>query len=244
VHWKRTVQGYTSYFAPTYNFVKWRLFHLPDDASVRFLTRFGTDAVVVSPEDGALPAWAREDPRWTRVGPFPEGHVVLRFPGARLAVPPPPADQAGFVEVDRTRWELQASSPGAPLAADGREDTAWVSGRAQQEGDVLRVRFPEAVPLARVAFGLRNPEFPQSYQFPMRLELRGRSPGGDWETLAYDAQATYDRLFASLLHDGPRARFVLDLPGAPLRALELRISATDPFWMPWTVTELRAYARR
>jgi hypothetical protein len=244
VHWKRTVQGYTSYFAPTYHFIKWRLFHLPDDASIRFLRRFGVDAVVVAPEAGALPPWARADPRWSLEGPFEEGHVVLRLPGARLDVPPPPSDEAALVEIDRSGWELQASTPGAPLAVDDREETAWVSSRPQQEGDFLRVRFPEATSVARVTFGLRDPDFPQSYEFPMRLELRGRPPSGEWQPVAFDEEATYDRLFASLLHDGPRARFVLDLPGAPLRALELRIRATDQFWMPWAVTELRAYRRR
>src|SRR5262249_3940982 len=45
VHGKRTVQGYTSYFAPTYNFIKWRLFHFPEPESVAFLARFGVDAL-------------------------------------------------------------------------------------------------------------------------------------------------------------------------------------------------------
>jgi len=56
IHGKRTVQGYTSYFPPTYQFTRWRLFHFPSPESVAFLQRFGVDTVVVSPRRSRWPS--------------------------------------------------------------------------------------------------------------------------------------------------------------------------------------------
>ena len=65
-HWKRTVQGFTGYFPPAYNFIRWRLFHFPDQETMSFLEKLSVDTVVVHPDDGLS---VGADPRWTRMGP-------------------------------------------------------------------------------------------------------------------------------------------------------------------------------
>lgn len=59
-HWKRIVEGFTSYFPPSYNFEKWRLFHFPDPESVAFLerlawTRSWSDRRALSSRRGPAP---------------------------------------------------------------------------------------------------------------------------------------------------------------------------------------------
>ena len=245
-HGKRTVQGYTSYFAPTYNFIKWRLFHFPAPESVAFLERFGVDTVIVAPDDaGALPAWARGGhPRWTRFGPFAEGHVVLRLDGAGgQGYAPPPVDDDEYVEVPRDGWSVWASAPGAAKAIDGDIGTAWVKPGTQEAGDTYRVVFPRTVSVARVRLDVRTTLY-QSYNFPLRLQLQGRGEAGGWQALAYPVEPAYDRFFAALLHRPRSATLDLDIPPTPLRALRLRITESDPFWLPWTLPELRVYERR
>ena len=58
----------------------------------------------------------------------------------------------------------------------------------------------------------------------------------------FDEAAAYDRLFALLLHRPAAATLDLDLPPRTLGGFRLRIAATDPFAMPWTMAEVRAYA--
>lgn len=240
VHWKRTLQGFTGYFPPAYNFVKWRLFHFPSRESVSFLSRFGADAIVVHPEEGRLPAWAASDPRWEVVGPFAEGQVVLRLKGAGLQRYAPPAgDGAGLSEIDRNGWQVQASRRGAEKAVDGEPATAWGGKRTQASEDFYRIRLRGMTAVSRISLTL-----PPTYVFPTQVELRGKAHGEDWEPIPFDAEAAYDRLFAWLLHRPREARLDIDIAPRPLAAVELRLGWADPFWMPWAIPEIRLYERR
>ncbi len=241
VHWKRHVQGYTSYFGPTYNFIKWRLFHFPDDASVWFLARFGVDTLVVSPEGGSLPPWATTDPRWELVGPFPEGHAALRLKGAGgQSFTAPPDDAGRFREIDRSAWQVQASHPeGAALAVDGDPRTAWTTQNEQGQGDFYRIRLGKPARVARIVMALRSP-----FCFPMHFKILGETAPQEWDELPFDEAATFDRLFASLLHEPRNATLTIDLEPRELRAVRVRITDTDAFWMPWTMSEIRLYERR
>lgn len=238
-HWKRTVQGFTGYFPPTYNFIKWRLYHFPSPDSLAFLMRFGVETVVVSPEP-QLPEWAREDLRWELKGPFREGHAVLRLKGVdgqRYA--PPPDDAAGFAEIDRSGWQVQGSKPGAERASDGDLTSAWSTEVEQVQGDFYRIRLTRPARVARVVMSLRSP-----FYFPMHLKLVGQTGDDEWSEMAFDETAVYDRLFATLLHRPKDAALVVDVEPREVRAVRLRIPEKDPFWMPWIMSEVRLYERR
>jgi hypothetical protein len=98
------------------------------------------------------------------------------------------------------------------------------------------------VAVARISLAVRFP-LHQSYEFPMHLAVEGKERG-EWEPLAFNETAAYDTLFAFLLHRPNDARLDIDLAPRPLRALRLRISETDPFWMTWTLPEIRVFERR
>ena len=241
VHWKRTPQGFTGYFPPASNFVRWRLFHFPEPESVDFLRTLGVDTVVVSIADGPLPGWAHESADWSFVGPFREGDAVLRLRGVQRraygAVTADPAD--GLEPLDPASWRVFASYPHAGWARDRRPETAWTTGDAAQANDYYGVLFPQPTPLARISVDVRDP-----FEFPTRLELLGRTADGATITIPYDTRAAYDALFATLLHRPREASLDLDVETPPLKELRLRISGTDPFLLPWTMAELRLYRRR
>jgi len=241
VHWKKTPQGFTGYFPPITNFVRWRLFHFPDPESVAFLRKLGVDTLVVTATNGRLPQWARESADWSLVGPFREGDAVLRLRGAeRLAYSADPPDMPADLEsLDPSTWEAFASYPHAKWALDGRPETAWTTGDTARPKDRYGVRFPEPTALARISLDVRDP-----FEFPTRLEVLGRTADDVAVTIPYDVHAAYDRLFASLLYRPRDARLDLDVETPPLRELRLRISATDRFRLPWTMAELRLYRRR
>jgi hypothetical protein len=235
-HWKRTVQGFTGYFPPTYNFIKWRLLHVPDPESLRFLARLGVDTLIVAPEGDRTLDWATADPRWELAGPFDGGHVALRLrpEGPRFARPP--ADAAAFIEIDREGWDVQASRPGADAAVDGDVETAWSAPDEQGRGDFYRIRLARPAPVARIAMDVRSP-----FCFPMRFKVLGEAEG-DWVELPYDRAAAYDRLFSSLLFE-PRERPVVG-SGTQVGGIRIRITETDPFRMPWRMSEVRLLTRR
>jgi hypothetical protein len=237
-HWRRTVEGFSGYFPPTYTFTKWRLFHFPSEESVSFLERFGVDTVIVRPEGLAAVA-AVPAPRWTVEGPFAGGHRLLRLRSAPSpAFPPPPEPGAGLVEIPRGEWRVQASSPGAVLAVDGDPRTAWLDP-VQEKGHFFRVGFPRPVTLSRISVGAGDP-----YQFPMRLRVLLHDPDGTWREAAVDEGPAYDRLFGGLLHRPAQATLDLDVPARPVLGFRLRIPETDPFRMPWALPEVRAYGPR
>jgi hypothetical protein len=241
-HWKRTVEGYTSYFPPTYNFTKWRLFHFPAPESIAFLERLGVDTVVVEPEGPKPRGWDLTNPRWELEGPFREGHVLLHMRGAHGLRYEPPAAVDGFLEVDRAGWRAQATAEGASLAIDGDPQTAWVSGIAQSRGDSFTLRFPGPVRVARISMDVHC-FLHQAEEFPTHLALLGLV-GDAWSAIPYDADAAYDRFFAALLYKPKEATLDIDIDPVPLRAVKLKITETDPFGMPWTLSEIRIFEKR
>ena len=232
-HWKRIVEGFTSYFPPSYNFEKWRLFHFPDPESVAFLERFGVDTLVVRPEGSRL---LGGEGRWRIERVFPDGHQVVRLAAASAPAFPIPAPAgADLVERERTGWSVQGSSPGAERAVDGDLATSWATPVRQGKGEFFRVHFPRPLTIARISIGVADP-----YEFPMRLRLVGEDEVG-WTEIPFDEAAAYDRLFGLLLHRPREASLDLDIPPRILRGFRLRIAETDDFAMPWTMAELRAY---
>jgi len=236
VHGKRTVEGYTSYFPPTYSFAKWRLFHFPEPASVAFLERFGVDAVVVRPANGVAPEWTRGDPRWKLVGPFAEGHVVLRL-GKGQPFEAPPADWAGYTEIPRPRYGVAASSPGAERAVDDDPQTTWEAGRRRENW--YRINFSEPQRLSRIAIQLGH-----AAEFPIGLKLFGRPPEGGMRAIRFDKPAVLDRLFSSLLFEPRNPVMVVAFETQELASISLEIAKADPFGLPWSMHEVRVYAPR
>jgi len=237
-HWKRTLVGFTGYFPPTTNFIRWRLFHFPDAASVTFLRRLGVDTLIVAPDaEGRPQPWAGRDARWTLLRRFASGHSILRLPVAdEMPISSPPAPARPLRKLDRNAWDVQASEPGAALALDGDPATAWTTGqRRQGKGDFYRITFAQPATVARVSVGVAP-----AFEFPMHLKLMGRVEGG-WVRLPLDEPAAYDALFASLLHAPRRATLDLDIEPRRVSALRLRITTTDAFWMPWTLPEVNVY---
>jgi hypothetical protein len=242
VHWKKTPQGFTGYFPPASNFIRWRLHHFPDAESIAFLRSFGVDTVVVRAEGGRLPGWVLPRDGWSVVGPFAEGDAVLRLHGVQGSVPVPAADPApppGLLEVGPDAWRAFASHPNVGRAHDRRPDTAWTTGEAAREDDHYGVRFAEPTTVARIVIDVGHP-----FEFPTRLEIRGRRPGGELIDVPYDVAGAYDRLFALLLHRPREARLELDVATPPLKELHLRISGNDEFVLPWTMAEVRLYTHR
>jgi hypothetical protein len=234
-HWKRTVQGFTGYFPPAYRYARWRLFHFPASESLDFLERFGVDTVVVRPEfAGALPA----SDRWQVVGPFAEGHRVLRLAGADgWRVPVPEAGHGGLREIPREGWRLTASVTGARLAVDGDADTSWTTHADPNVGDFYRVELAEPEAIARISIAIGAP-----YEFPTRLRVIGEPVSGQPLEIEWQAERAYAALLDWLVHRPREARLDLDIPPRPLRAVRLRLSDPDPFLMPWRIGEIRLFA--
>jgi hypothetical protein len=250
-HWKRSAQGFTGYFPPAYNYVRWRLFHFPEPESLRFARRFGIDTLIVGPEAtsaarrfgidtlivgpeaGASPG----DGGATWHGPFPDGSRVLQLRDVADAPPGPPAPLAALAEVPRAGWSVQASYPGAALAVDGDPATAWTTGQLQGKGDFFRIRFARPRRVARVSLGV-SPNF----EFPLRVKLLGEDPERGWLEIPIDEQAAHDRLLATLLHQPREAWMDLEIEPRTLSAIRVRIRDDDAFALPWTLPEIRVWA--
>ena len=242
VHWKRTVQGFTGYFPPAYNYIRWRLFHFPDRASVSFLEKLGVDTIVVRPETLDVDALAGNE-AWKLDGPFPGGHVALRLKQARGLHFETPDKRGGppLVELDPTSWRVHGSTPGAVRAKDRDPGTSWSTSEFQTVDDFYAIRFPEVTRPARVSM-LAGPPF----EFPMHFEILGLLESGAWQSLDFehDPDVTYDRFVAKLLRRPLEATLDVALDPPPVREIRIRITKTDPFEMPWTLSEVHIYTRR
>ncbi len=239
VHWKRTVQGFTGYFPPAYNFLRWRLFHFPDQESLAFLTKLGVDTVVVRTGE-QRPRWLDEhNPSWEIRRSFPEGHIVLRLTGATgLKYLPEPRQARELPELDRTTWKVHGSTPGAGRARDGDASTSWTSGEFQKEHDFYAIRFREPTVPARVSMQIGSP-----YEFPMQFQILGLIGNDQWVDLPFDRADVDDRFFTQLLHQPLDAWMEVDLQAPEVIEIRIRITKTDRYEMPWTLSEVRVYEK-
>jgi hypothetical protein len=92
------------------------------------------------------------------------------------------------------------------------------------------------VEVARISMELRHP-----FEFPMRLRLIGHVGDGVVE-LPYDSDKAYEGLIRKLLHTPLQATLDLDVEPRRVDAIRLRIHESDPYWMRWTVHEIRVYS--
>jgi len=237
VHWKKTVQGFTGYFPPAYNYIRWRLFHFPDRESVSFLEKLGVDTVVVQPEHLDVDELAGNE-AWKLEGPFPEGHVALRLKQARGMNFETPGKRGGppLIELDPTRWRVHGSTPGARRAKDRDPDTSWSTVEFQTEHDFYAIRFPESTRPALVSMLVGPP-----FEFPMHFEILGLLESGAWQSLDFEHDVTYDRFVAKLLKLPLEATLDVALDPPPVREIRIRITKTDSFEMPWTLSEVHVY---
>ena len=236
VHRKRTVQGFTGFLPPTNNFIRWKLFHFPEDGSVAFLEKLDVDAVVVGAQV-APSTWSHYEERWSLVGPFPEGHRLLRLSnrsGERFGPPVPTSRK--LIELDPTDWKVHASSAGAGRARDRNPFTTWSTIDMQREHHFYAIRFPEPTIPARISME-PGPE----YQFPAHFEVLGLIGGDRWVSLRFDRKAVLHNFFAQLLHEPQSASLDIDLTSPAVREVRIRITKTDAFEMPWTMSEIRVY---
>ena len=54
----------------------------------------------------------------------------------------------------------------------------------------------------------------------------------------------YDRFVAKLLKLPLEATLEVELDPPPVREIRIRITKTDPFEMPWTISEVHVFTRR
>ena len=243
VHWKRTLQGFTGFVPPTFHFVRWRLFHFPSDASVSFLEKMGVDTVVIRPEAGLSRESFEDDPRFTIVGPFSEGHFIARLNDARELRYEPPArgSEPDLLELDPETWRVHGSAPGAGRARDRDDTTAWMSDEEmQREHHFYAIRFAELTVPRRISMeiGLAQP-------FPTEFQVLGLTEKGTWVDIPFDREGSLDAFFSQLLSGSQTASLSIDLEDAPkVREIRIRITDTDRFEMPWTMSEIRVYVSR
>jgi len=237
VHWKRTVQGFTGYFPPAYNFLRWRLFHFPDPEAVSFLEKLGVDTVVVHPDNGL--SIAAGDPRWTRRGPTRDGDLLLRLNGSSgLPYTPSLDSQPALVEIDPAGWKSRSNLPGASRVIDGDPTTFWSTKTMQLEHHFIAVSFPAARKPARISMMLGDRR-----EFPMRFEVLGLMEDRTWARLPFDRASVYERLFTQLLSDPLSASVDVELEEPRVWELLIRITETDGFELPWSISEIRVFER-
>jgi hypothetical protein len=95
------------------------------------------------------------------------------------------------------------------------------------------------VAVARVVIAV-----PPPFEFPVGLRLLGEATDGSRIEIPFDETSALDRLFRLLLHCPREAALILDLPHSVLTELTPRVRESDPFGMPWTMSEVRVFTSR
>lgn len=155
----------------------------------------------------------------------------------------PPYGRVELVELPRAGWQVSASVKPQDAAAvlDGKTETGWDSGVAQQKGMTFAVDFgtPQKVCLLRCDLGKNFTDAPAAFR------VEASDDGAAWRTLQ-DSTAQGALLFWE--NGQPRFNVYGDhftVAFAPVTARHLRLVLTESnprAW--WSLAELRAFAPR
>jgi F5/8 type C domain len=174
--------------------------------------------------------------------PSPPMEPFLARVAARCDINPPapprlPPDPSA-VELDRRRWVLSGSDPGAALAADGDIATHWLASTPERD-TALRIDLGEEHAIAGVTLrvGAHALEYPRSYA------LWGSRDGDAWTQLG-GAPITLPP-FASYRRDHRDVEVPLRMEPGTARYLEIRVPPRLGWVQPstWGVHELRVFVR-
>lgn len=232
-HGKRTVEGFTGYFPPLYTLAKWHLFNFPSARSLKFLSDLGVTAIV-DRSNQPLP------PEVSILGSFGDARLLglpRRAPGSFMddSFPSRPVGE----EIARDGWEIRLpdKSAEATVLRDDDPRTTWSTAEGQTRAAFVRVRFKARERLARIRLFLPPPaEFPISFRVEGLVDTEERSP-----ILAYDADWAFMSLARSLWKT-PRTAFMdIDIDPAMVSGFRIRVIEDDPFRLPITISEVRAY---
>lgn len=232
-HEKRTVEGFTGYFPPLYSLAKWHLFNFPSARSLKFLSDLGV-TTIIDRSNQPLP---------------PEVFLLGSFGDARLLRLPSRApgsfmddsfhSRPEWNEIARDGWDIRLPERDAdPMALrDDDPRTTWSTVEGQTRAAFLRVRFKAPERLGRIRLFLPLPaEFPIRFRVEGLVDTEERSP-----VLAHDADWAFTSLARSLWKT-PRTAFMdIDLDPVLVSGFRIRVIEDDPFRLPITISEVRAY---
>ena len=108
----------------------------------------------------------------------------------------------------------------------------------QREHYFIAVSFPSVRKPARISMMLGD-----RHQFPMRFEVLGLLEDRTWARLPFDRAAVYERLFTQLLYDPLSASVDVELREPRVWGLMIRITETDGFELPWSISEIRVFEK-
>ncbi|MBN2198613.1 MAG: hypothetical protein JW747_02060 [Candidatus Aminicenantes bacterium] len=252
-HKKKIVNGYSGFLPPTVDLLRSLMRDFPSQASGETLQELGVDYIVfharpLNPEraeDTRFDARHRGARLFRHAATFRYGFgrpndmefllgddtIYRVLPPA--APPPVPAPDREIPPAD-FRVEAELNPELAGLAADGRPDTAWTTGRPKSRGEQLLIVFDRPVRVSRVS--LEAGFLPQNAA--ANLVATWSPDGREWRLAlpGYHAGA-----FVRSLVDNPR-RAVQDIlfQGEEMRFIRIEQTGRDPLW-PWVVGELKVF---
>lgn len=241
LHWRPLVNGFSGLAPPVYHELqrRWREHALPDNVAdaralgVRYLLVHRQRDGQPWPTGLALGSALRQVPGVRLAQAFPATWVFELEGSAR---PPAVVDGQVLGTVPGLRLSATVNSEEASLAADGRPDTRWSTGRAQQEGDALTLALGEERLVAAVHLRLGESQ----HDYPRGWTLTASGDGVTWSDVA-SGRVDSLPITAFLTPSDPRLE-ILFTP-VPARFIRMTCTTADPVYY-WSIHELEVLAVR
>jgi len=252
-HKKKIVNGYSGFLPPTVDILRSLMRDFPSQASGETLQELDVKYVVFHArrfqpdraEDMRFDARHRGAHLFRHAASFRYGfsrpndmESLLGDDTIFEVLPPlhPPPAPIPESEIPAAGWKVDAAlNPElADLAADGRRDTAWTTGRPKSRGEQLTIAFSRPVRVSRVSLEAGVP--PQNAA--ANLVAHWSPDGREWHLAlpGYHSGA----FVRSLVENPKRAVQDIFFPGEKIRFIKIEQTGLDHLW-PWAVAEIRVF---
>ena len=135
--------------------------------------------------------------------------------------------RAEMDEIPRGLWDIRVPDRGfdAAVLQDGDMRTAWSTGDRQAQDVFIRVRL----------------FFPLPAEFPIHFRVEGILDDAPSAALVFDGDWAFTSLARSLWKSPLAAFMDIDLEPVVVSGFRIRVLEDDPFQLPITISEIRAY---
>ena len=239
-HWKRILNGYSSYFSPTYIFITEYFNNFPSLSLTNSLKKLGVKYIIIHSEGYEESTWQRiyrelnkYSSKISLVEKFGPDFVYQIVNSSFTLSRPKEPDPSLLIPKEGWRAKSNLNTRNAHNAIDNNLKTRWDTAGPRQPGAYFKLDLGRIYEFNRIWLNVRD----KYLDYPQEYTLEVSEDNKNWKTVISKGNVSPESFLAYLLYSPKNAK--IDIKFAPQKARYIRITQygkNEAYW--WAIYEI------